>query len=139
MTNSALPTESDLRLSGFTVNRCIIDFAFTIELVKENEVASLRIEAPFECLLDGGTMRCDPENDPQGLGPALAALRRSIEVAAIAADDSLQILFSGSMSLRIPRDSNFESWSLSGPGDLLVVAGPGSRLSRFLGRENQPG
>jgi len=64
----------ELRLTGFSVSCCIVDFGFTLHLVRplaparnqrDQGEATLRIEGPFDYTTDGVTNRCDTERDPR--------------------------------------------------------------------------
>ncbi|HEX9413620.1 MAG TPA: DUF6188 family protein [Ktedonobacterales bacterium] len=125
------------QLAGFSVLRCIVDFAFTLHLVKpeqavpEQEEALLRIEEPFEVILDGVRFQFDSQRDLVGLGRALTLFRRVVDTAVIDSDGGLEVTFVDHTVLRVPSNPDFEYWNLDGPHGVLIVAGPGDRVSVF--------
>lgn len=131
-------SDNHLPIEGLSVTRCTVDlFAFGLlltppenALVRDNG-AQLSVTVPFECQVGGVTFECDPERDPEGLGPALGLLRKTVEAAFIDEADALTITFGETARLTVPRDADYESWSLNGPHGTLIVAGPGDRLSVF--------
>lgn len=126
------------QLAGFMVSRCLVDFGFTLDFSRGREWSSLRIDEPFELNIRGAMFHCDAANEREALGPALTLFRRTVEAVWIAEDDSLHVVFDGETSLAVPRDSEYESWTLNGPNGELVVAGPGGNLSIF-GPPEKPG
>lgn len=127
----------DLELAGFTVNICAVDFAFTLHVLRplntvpHQEHAQLRIEAPFECGVEGATSFLTPGHDPVGLAPALGLLFHIVELATVDPAGVLEMTFSGPASLRVPPEPNYEAWTLNAPGNVLVVSGPGGLVSVF--------
>lgn len=128
---------SELRLTGFFVSRCLVDFSFSLDLVRPaesipgQEAVFLQIEAPFECILDGTTFHFDPGHDLVGLGRALTLFRRTVAAAYIGEDGSLTIAFDDHATLQVPSRPTYESWNLNERGGVLIVSGPGSRVSVF--------
>lgn len=131
MTHNPLTAALRSQLVGYMVSRCIVDFAFTLDFMRDRRLASLRIETPFECNFNGLVLHCDPGHSPEALGPVLRLFRHTVDAVWIADDDALHIEFDGQLSLAVPHDPDFESWTLNGPAGELIVAGPGSRLSVF--------
>jgi len=138
MMDSPDHTQFDFNVVGFLVTRCVVDFAFTLDMLHGQRLASLRIEEPFECHVNGRTIQCDASNNREGLGPALLLSRRRVDAMWIANDDTLHMTFSEGAFLSVPRHAHYESWTFNGPDGTLVVAGPGSRLAIF-GPRNETG
>jgi Family of unknown function (DUF6188) len=117
----------ELDLVGFTVIRCVADYAFSLELarpeaaVRGQEHASVAIEGPFEYVTDSATMRLHAEEPPETLGPALALFRRVVEEASVAQDGTLRLRYSGQMAVRAPSSPEYESWH--------ILYGRGGRLT----------
>jgi hypothetical protein len=109
----------ELGLAGFFVSRCLVDFSFSLDLLRPaesisgQEAAFLQIEAPFECVLDGTAFHFDPAHDLVGLCRALTLFGRTLAAASIEQDGSLEITFDNHAMLRVPRDPQFESWNLN--------------------------
>ncbi len=128
---------SELRLAGFVVSRCLVDFTFSLEMLRPAQIAPdqvavlLHIVGQFECVLDGTTFHFDPEHDLVGLGRALTVFGRTVQVGSIGEDGSLEVTFTDQAMLRVPSDPGFESWTLNEQGGVLIVSGPGSRVSVF--------
>lgn len=130
-TNPNTASELELPIIGFSVNRCIIDFAFTLHLVRGEEDAYLHIETPFECTLPAARSQCNPIGNPAGLGPALSILRHSIKTALAAHNGSLHITFDGMIAIHVSSHPEYEAWNFNGPDGLLIVSLPGGGISAF--------
>jgi hypothetical protein len=121
-------------LSGCAVVRCSVDFAFTIAVDHPAGPVEFRIEQPFAYAdRTGRQLRLDPEDDPTGLGPALAAARAVVERAVAYTDGALEIAFTDGSALRAGGSTDFEAWRLTGPGGLLVVSAAGGELAVWTG------
>ncbi|MGH7192020.1 MAG: hypothetical protein ACREJM_00630, partial [Candidatus Saccharimonadales bacterium] len=79
MIDGPVDTPFDFNVVGFLVTRCIVDFAFTLDMLHGRRLASLRIEEPFVCRVNGSTFQCDASNHREDLGPALLLSRRTVE------------------------------------------------------------
>jgi Family of unknown function (DUF6188) len=124
-------------LVGFTVTQLVVDNAFALVLVRplaavrEQQDARLTIESPFTLTLQSGVVRCEPDRDPRGLGPALMLLWRTVESARVDDDGRLELTFSGDASLSVASDPSYESWNLHTPEKALLVAMPGGEIVVF--------
>ena len=134
------PDGYELRLSDFSVNRCVVDFGFTLHMARplaavrdrrEQEEATLRIEGPFDYTADGVTYHCDTERDPRTAGPALALHQHAAEVAFVDTEGNLRLTFDNGATVWVPSDASYEAWTLAGSDGLLVVCGPGVVVSIF--------
>jgi hypothetical protein len=131
-------TESALRqLRGLSVNRCIVDFAFTLHLTETTsgaggeEEAYLCVAGPFEFGDGAVVLQCDPERDLAGLGPALTLFGRTVEAATIDDECTLRITFDGGAVVRIATGPQYEAWNLNVRDGALVIGGPGDRITTF--------
>lgn len=121
-------------LSGCAVVRCCVDFAFTITVDHPAGPVDFRIEQPFAYVDRAGRqVRLDPEDDPTGVGPALATARAVVERAVAYTDGALEIVFTDGSAVRVQGGTDFEAWQLTGPGGLLVVSAPGGELAIWTG------
>lgn len=139
------PDGYELRLKGFSVNRCIVDFGFTLHLVRppaparnqrDQGEATLRIEGPFDYTADGVTHHCDTEQDPRTAGPALALHQHTVEAAFVDVDGNLRLAFDNGATVWVPSDPSYEAWILNGKNGFLVVCGPSDRVSIFPARDD---
>ena len=73
----------------------------------------------------------DSQRDLVGLGRALTLFRRVVDTAVIDSDGGLEVTFVDHTVLRVPSNPDFEYWNLDGPHGVLIVAGPGDRVSVF--------
>ena len=103
------------------------DFGYTVALDFGGGY-ELRVEAPFTLRVDGLDREIEPGRDIDA--PAVRQLSGQV-VSLARADDSggLRIEFVGGARLLAMPDSNFEAWTVAGPGGLKVVCGPGGELS----------
>jgi hypothetical protein len=104
-----------------------IDFGYTVA-VRIGGGYEVRVEVPFVLWADGLGQEIEPGRDADASGVA----RLSGQVVSLArADDSggLRIEFAGGMRLVATPDSNFEAWTVAGPGGLKVVCRPGGELA----------
>jgi hypothetical protein len=121
---------------GLTVTRCIVDFAFTLHLVKpveavrEQKEAFLRITT-FDCDFDGIRLHFDATKDLAGLGRALTLFGHTILGADIGTDASLVVKFDHQTTLYVPNHEQYEAWNLDGPDQILIVSGPGDKVTVF--------
>jgi hypothetical protein len=115
----------DLGFSGQAVVG--VDFGYSVA-VRFGGGYEVRVETPFTLRIDGVDRTIEPGRD--GDAPAVAQLSGQV-VSLARADDSggLRIDFAGGARLLAVPDSNYEAWTVAGPGGLKVVCGPGGELS----------
>jgi hypothetical protein len=103
------------------------DFGYTVAL-EFGGGYEVRVESHFTLRIDGLDREIEPGRDADA--PAVAQLSGQV-VSLARADDTggLRIEFVGGARLLAMPDSNFEAWTLAGPGGLKVVCGPGGELS----------
>ena len=124
-----------LPLAGAAVLQVRVDYAFTLVLERDDDAYEVRIEQGFEFVGSGGAVHAlDPEADPVGLGPALGCARTVVVTARAFSDGRLEMVFGDGSVIRVPVSDDYEGWTLTGPGGLLVVAGPGRRLTGWTPR-----
>jgi Family of unknown function (DUF6188) len=137
MTNAENEGRVEADLRGFTVMRCVVDYAFSLELaraeaaVRGQEWAGVRIEGPFDYVVEDTTRRLHAEECPEALGPALRLFRQTIESAAITHGGTLQIQFSGGAFLRVPSLPDYEAWELTEGDGRRLICMPGGEIAIF--------
>ena len=103
------------------------DFGYTVALDFGGGY-EVRVEVPFTLRVDGLDREIEPGRDTDA--PAVAQLSGQVVSLALADDSGgLRIEFAGGARLLAMPDSNFEAWTVAGPGGLKVVCGPGGELS----------
>ena len=133
----------DIDISGFTVTRCCIDYRFSLDLIRPEQVirgqehASLIIDGHFEYVAGDTTTRHDPEQHPEELGPVLKLFRRTVEAASIAADGTLHIQFSDQMSIRVPSLFDYEAWELHHDDGRMLICMPGGNIAVWSARSTR--
>lgn len=144
MTNAETEDSVHAHLCGFTVMRCVVDYAFSLELarpeaaVRGQEHANVTIEGPFDYVVEDTTRRLHAEGCPEELGPALGLFRQTIESASITQGGTLQIQFSGRAFLRIPSSAEYEAWELTEGDGRRLICTPGGAIAIFgVSRERQ--
>ena len=109
------------------------DFGYTVA-VEFGGGYEVRVESRFTLRIDGLDREIEPGRDADA--SAVAQLSGRV-VSAARADDAggLWIEFGGEVRLTAEPDSDFEAWTLAGPGGLKVVCGPGGELSVWSPRD----
>ncbi len=119
-----------LPLQGTLVNRCIVDYAFSLDFQFESrEALTLKLETPFTLARGKREKRFSPGMYPTELGSALGLFRKKVESAVAWKDGRLDVAFSGGIRLHASPDPQFEAWNLSGPRGLLMVCSPGGMIT----------
>jgi hypothetical protein len=117
-----------LPLVKWPVSRCIIDFAFSLQLDLDDVTAVVRIGCPFT-LVDGEVRQLiDPEGSKELLGPALTLFGHVVTSASASEEGALEIHFDDGRALRVEPDPRYEAWELSGPHGLHAVSRAGGGL-----------
>jgi hypothetical protein len=122
--------ELSLPLESFAIARCIVDEAFSLEVFRDHEVVSLRIEGPFTVTERGAPFNMDPA-EPQCLGPAVALINASVRKARASAEGRIRITFEDGRELTAEPSDDFEAWSLAGPKDAKAVCRVGGGISTW--------
>ncbi len=85
----------NLILHDWHVNRCIIDYTFTLRLMSNHvEGIGICIRGGFSVDTGNGSLDFDAEEDPEGLGPALSLIHASVNEIHARKDGGLVIVFS---------------------------------------------
>lgn len=119
----------DLEVAGFEVP----DITFGAYLVDidaygpEGATSKIRFEGPFELHQpDGERERIDPQTDPWERFIGLFALRHdTIRVARITRTSELCVKFASGRALTSSGEDGVDTWEMSAPGGVLVLAGTG--------------
>lgn len=137
MTNAETEGGVEVHLRGFTVMRCVVDYAFSLDLarpdaaVRGQEWAHVRIGGPFDYVVEDTTRRLHAEERPEELGPALRLFRQTVESASITQGGTLQIQFSGRAFLQIPSLAAYEAWELTEGDGRRLICMPGGEIAIF--------
>jgi len=115
-------------LQGKTVTRCLVDYAFGLEMWECGGTTTIRLEGDFVLQEPGGLNRLSPAH-PTALGPALSALGKIIAAAKVYKDGCLEVHFADGSMLSVKPDATYEAWEIAGTGGLHVVCTPGGSLS----------
>jgi hypothetical protein len=119
-------------VAGFSVMQCRVDYAFTLQLMSGEKEVAIRIGRPFRYQTQSLAVNVDPEARPEELGPVLHLCReRTVRELTVRKDGALEMRFDDESLLSVPADNDYEAWTLSGPGQLLIVSGPGGDVSIF--------
>lgn len=106
--------------------------------VTAREGFSLRIEGPFTCTLGREEHRLDPEKDPAGLGPVLKLLHLAAVKGRVSGHGDIDLEFSTGSIVKARHGEQYEAWTLNADG-LLIVSGPGGRVSIFRPKQERSG
>lgn len=132
MSDSVLLSEDQDRWSvairGRAVTRCVVDYAFSLDVgYPPNEVA-IRIEGPFSLEIGGTNYRMSPEATVE-LCPALGLLHQVADALTAYKDGALEVRFATGDLLAAKPDPNYEAWEINGAGGLRIVSLPGGGLA----------
>lgn len=117
-----------LPLQGKTVTRCLVDYAFGLELWEHDGTMTIRIEGDLVLKGYGGEHRLSPAH-PTALGPALSTIGQAIASAKAYKDGCLEVHFADGSILSVKPDTEYEAWEIVGTGGLRVVCMPGGSLA----------
>jgi hypothetical protein len=116
-------------LVGCIVGQLSFDFRVTMNLASQDGVygervdALLVIENDFSVTSSGETTVVRPDAKA-GYEAVLPLLHSTLLSAVVESDEVLALTFSNSVSLRVSRSDQYESWSLSGKGVAGWISGP---------------
>jgi hypothetical protein len=94
--NNQLIEASDhwlLPIVGREVTRCLVDYAFSLELWEPDYLFTIRVSGEFFFTEKGKIIFLSPELPPQGLGPALSMLHQTIASAIAYKAGRLEVRF----------------------------------------------
>ena len=117
-----------LPFEGFPVNRCIVDYAFSICLLPKDGEVVIRIGSKF-MIIDNGNQSILLPTNPDQLGPAFAVLGKKVSSATVDPRGKLEISFSNSIQIIVDPDPSYEAWTLAGPRGLKLVSIPGGDVA----------
>ena len=113
-----------LPLGGRTVARCFVDYSFGLVLDGKGRVEVSLSYFRFRDS-DGVEHSLNTEADRRLLAPALACFGLSVAQACALKSGQLRITYTDGTLIEADPHDQFESWQVSGPGNLLVVSAPG--------------
>lgn len=115
------------------VASCFFDSgAFGFVAYNENyERFEIRIETRFSYELPRGTKgQADPADDA-ALRPLLELRHKVVNDVRVSQEGHLDIDFEDGSKIHVPPDPDYEGWSVSGPGRILIYGMPGGRGPAF--------
>jgi hypothetical protein len=121
----------DVDLKGSKVMQCVVDFAFTLELKKDEQRVTIRVEGPFELTRGDRTYELYAEGRPTELGPAMELSRTSVQTAVVRKTGDLEMTFDDGTVLRVPSDPTYEAWTLTVTDGPIMVSGPEGKVTVF--------
>ncbi|WP_144118398.1 DUF6188 family protein [Catellatospora sichuanensis] len=118
-----------LPFRGLRVTQILVDYAFGLRL---DDVGEVRIAGKATLgWVDAGvrpeTITLDPER--QDVAAGLAVFNADVLSSVAFKSGSLRIEFSSGHVLKARPDPQYEAWTTSGPGGMLVVSLPGGELA----------
>ena len=117
-----------LPLEDREINRCIIDYAFSLEFQEGRQTAVLRIEGDFTIDDHGHTYRLNPSVLTE-LGPAVALFGQVVRFARASVEGKLELTFINGRILSVDPDACYEAWEMTGPNGTRAVCLPGGTIS----------
>jgi len=125
----------ELPLADARVTQVRSDHAFSLVLDEEPPGRQwiVRVEGPFS-LADGEhrTATFGENARPSAWGEAIdALLHATLVTGSVAPDGTLTLSFDRGQRMEVLPQEQWEAWQVTGPGEVLVVCGPGGQLSRW--------
>ncbi|WP_067867588.1 DUF6188 family protein [Nocardia vermiculata] len=119
----------DLKLSDKVVSEIMVEFMVTIRMGERSEF-ELQIEGDIELSLSSGSVYQIASEEYDAQRQQLKSLQGSV-IRSSTADESgaLTLGLDSGAALRVPSDSDYEAWSVAGPGGYRVVSLPGGELA----------
>ena len=115
------------------VEQCRLDNAFSLAIEASGEWWLLKIEVPFDVASpQAASERFGSDGRPSAWGSAAdALLNNTVADASVTAEGVLRLAFADGTRLDVEPSQHWEAWQLEGPGERLIVCGPGGQLSRW--------
>jgi hypothetical protein len=124
-----------LPVAGSRITRLCLDNQ-SVRLLCENMI-EISIEESFTLYPASRRAQVlDPAGDAMDLAPALQIMRQVIREGTAFSDGRLEIEFADDSRISVPGGTDFEAWTISGPGGpdgLKVVSIPGGDLAIWTG------
>jgi hypothetical protein len=106
----------------------------------EAERVQFRFGSEAELLgSEGSIVRLNGGGAWETLAPLFRLRHRKIAEGEVSAQGQVTLRFDGGSSLLVRPDEQYESWELTGPGDLILVCPPGGGDPRIAGGLPSPG
>ena len=118
-----------LRLSNNQITRCMLDFAFSIQLFESNDIITeIRLENEIIFSKQNQKYILHP-HQPLSLCPILEIVHWIIKEIIIFKSGKLNIIFENEDSLIVNPLQAYESWQITGPNKLMIICNPGGNIS----------
>ena len=114
-----------------------MDFAFVLELQKDKERVTIRLEGPFTLTRADRTYELDPGHRPGELGPGIELLRKSVREAIVQKTGGLEMTFDDERCCG-RRASRSTNRGLTVTDDPVIISGPGEKLTLFSAPAKSP-
>jgi hypothetical protein len=122
-------------LVGYQVNRCLVDYALTLDLNKDDhDNVSIRLEGEFVFSTEDHRFSLSSE-DPTRLGPVFAVLHQTIASATAHSSGRLVVAFVNGDTLVADQHPDYENWEVVGDHGLRIVCLPGGSLAVWEAEE----
>ncbi|MBI3892664.1 MAG: hypothetical protein HY303_14175 [Candidatus Wallbacteria bacterium] len=135
---SEMPVEEPdrwiLPLEGWTVERCVIDETFVVELKLGRRRARVNVHGTFILKTDRGSSKIQ-KSPLRSMAPALELAGRVVETAVALKDGRLDLKFRGGAALSVKPDRGFEAWTVTTGPELTLVCEPGGRVAVWVPEE----
>lgn len=110
------------------VVRCIVDYAFTIDMQSQNATLSVRIGTDFT-LQVGETAKVLSVHDTLSLGEALIMFNKRLLHLTANKNGDLELDFSDQIKIKVKPDQQSEAWDLTFSNGAKIVCVPGGKLA----------
>jgi hypothetical protein len=122
-----------LPVSGATIGRCVLDFAFSLDVELRGELLTVRISAPFELTFEGRSCEITPEV-PSTVGAALCLFNQTVSSLKASNEGVLMMEFATPARLVVGPQTAIEAWEIVASAGLRLVALTDGQLAKWQGK-----
>lgn len=127
----------NLELVGHSLTSYTAEFTVGLQL---SDGYFVRIESPFTMIFPTRSITLSPEEDSaESFKPIGELIGQSITESIADSTGTLSITFSNSVRFVVEPDTDYEAWTIGGPGGMLIVCTPGGELAVWSPDQQETG
>lgn len=109
-----------VRLDGLCITQLVLDRRFAAVMWEAGRSLRLTIETPFQLYTENGSYTLDP-NRSETLCPSLSLLHKPVDFFEANYHGECRLCFEDGTEVQVSKHETFESWEVSGSGELESV------------------